>query len=140
MGILDGMHAATHAGEAFVWLHSMATLLGGAFISLVWFSPIASHQSNWHMLYVAVFLAVTIGTAAVIVPEIHPQMLVGEEFSVTAQALNIGGGMLFYVAAIYFLRRNQNVNDLLFGILCTLFGSAGILFELSMVWDAAWWW
>ena len=29
MGMLDGFHAATHAGHLFVWLHSLATFVGG---------------------------------------------------------------------------------------------------------------
>ena len=37
--------------------------------------------------------------------------------------------------------RSQHVlSDYLFAIHCTLFGAAGVLFEQSQLWDAAWWW
>ena len=36
MGVLDGLHAAVHAGNCFVWLHSTATFAGGLLFVLVW--------------------------------------------------------------------------------------------------------
>ena len=36
MGVLDGFHASTFAGQEVVFLHSSATLVGGIFFVLVW--------------------------------------------------------------------------------------------------------
>ena len=39
MGLLDGLHALTFAGNTFVWLHSLATFTGGVLFSMCWCSP-----------------------------------------------------------------------------------------------------
>ncbi len=53
------------------------------------------------------------------------------------------GGIGFLISAVFFVRRfyyhNQH-EDWLFAVHTTLFGIAGLLFELSSLWDLAWWW
>ena len=35
MGVLDGLHGASHAGGSFVWLHAVATIAGGVLFACV---------------------------------------------------------------------------------------------------------
>ena len=70
-------------------------------------------------------------------------MVVEGAFTPLARTLNIMGGLFFFVAALRFIvlyRTSHQWDDWLFAIHCTLFGAAGILFELSELWDPAWWW
>ena len=72
-----------------------------------------------------------------------PPMVQDGHFTLLARGLNIVGGLLILGAAAKFVllyRTTQQWDDFLFAIHCTLFGSAGVLFELSSLWDAAWWW
>ena len=65
------------------------------------------------------------------------------KFSPLARALNILGRIGFLIAASFFMVHYQASSarsDYLFAIHCSLFGAAGILFELSQLWDAPWWW
>ena len=65
------------------------------------------------------------------------------EFTVLARGLNIVGGFGFLVAGVFFVRRfhrHAEETDWLFAVHTLLFGVAGVLFELSILWDAAWWW
>jgi signal transduction histidine kinase len=138
-GLLDAAHAATVVGNAFVWFHSAATLAGGALFSLVWLPH--RHLVRFKVWPIAIAcLALVAG--AVLGNDHLPTMARGTEFTATARALNVTGGVLFLMAgARLFLsfRRTRNPDDLLFTALCGLFGGAGVLFELSRLWDVAWW-
>lgn len=144
MGILDGFHAAVPPGNAFVWLHSLATLFGGVLFASVWL-PVG-RQPIWQGRPLALWVAVVVlfcGTASLLMSGSLPPMLTGGTFTLTAQLLNIFGGILFIAAAV---RLNQlyaaqgEINHRLFAMHCVLFGGAGLVFELSIIWDAAWWW
>jgi PAS domain S-box-containing protein len=57
--------------------------------------------------------------------------------------MNAIGGIAFLAAAAGFLvryRRSANWHDLLFAVLCALFGTSGLVFDDSVVWTATWWW
>jgi diguanylate cyclase (GGDEF)-like protein/PAS domain S-box-containing protein len=58
-------------------------------------------------------------------------------------AINAIGGVLFLVAAVRFAilyREIRGWDEFWFAIQAALFGSAGVLFAGSELWDPAWWW
>ncbi len=144
MGMLDMAHAAVAPGNAFVWLHSVATLVGGLGFAFVWCPPRWSESGRTDIVPVLFALAaVGVSVHAFIAPEGVPAMLADGQFTPAAQGLNLVGSALFFVATARFVvafRRDGSVDSLLFAVHCTLFGAAGLLFEISTLWDGPWWW
>jgi len=142
MGVLDGFHALSLVGNNFVWLHSIATFVGGVLFSAVWLSNKKFHLS--HKLPFMIFLAsISLGIFSFVFPDLMPRMLEQGQFNLFAKFLNIAGGFGFILATIYFYLKyykSLENNYYLLSAHCLLFGFAGILFELSSLWDAAWWW
>ncbi|MGZ0171320.1 MAG: ATP-binding protein [Planctomycetales bacterium] len=147
MGLLDGLHALVHAGQAFVWLHSTATFVGGALFATVWLPrELQKPVSQWWPWTVATSV-LAFGILSLACPQYTPEMLVENElgekvFTLWAQGLNVIGGMLLFVAAARMIlewRATNNVDDLLFCLHCTLFGAAAVMFEQSQLWDLPWW-
>ena len=152
MGILDGVHAIMHAGDAFVWLHSVATLVGGLIFAAVWL------PQNWltdkrqqGLLITITSIALFIGLLSITIPDILPAMVINGEFSPLPKFFNIAGGLGFLAGTAFFVRVNlgtskigtyevSHTKDLVFANHCLLFGIAGLLFESSIIWDAGWWW
>ena len=141
MGMLDGFHAATHAGHLFVWLHSLATCVGGILFACVWLPERLHRDMNFVATAGLTFVAVTfVGIVSVAAPDTLPIMKDAAGFTLTAKALNIVGGLGFLAAATFFVfRRGRTKDSLLFANLSLLFGVAGIIFEQSVLWDANWW-
>jgi len=141
MGILDSLHAMEHVGQAFVWLHSTATLVGGLLFALVWLPP--DWQRRVQAWPLVVMIAVLVfGGISMMRPDVMPRMVTNEGFTVWAKALNIVGGLLLFSAAVRLVltyRRTKNTDDALFCLHCTLFGAAAIMFEQSQLWDLPWW-
>jgi PAS domain S-box-containing protein len=142
MGVLDGIHAMTHAGNAFVWLHSMATFAGAALFACVWLPArwMERAASWWPTAVLAA--ALSFGVGSLIFPGVQPLMNRGPDFTAAADALNIGGGVLMFLAALRLgltYRHTRNFDDLLFCLHCTLFGAAAVMFVQSALWDLAWW-
>lgn len=145
MGLLDGFHAALAPGNSFVWLHSVATFIGGLIFSMVWFKWHGPSQANvtfW--IWIVTALSITIGLGSIFFADIIPDMTndLGH-FTLQSIILNMSGGILFYIASTHFILRYYREKDFdafLFGALSMLFGSAGLLFELSQLWDMSWWW
>lgn len=145
MGLLDGFHASVEPGNTFVWLHSIATLVGGLIFSLAWtrwYGPPHSLCPLW--IWGAAGVVIVLGTSSVLLPDYLPRMTndLGH-FTLLARTLNMVGGMLFYIASVHFILRYYREKDfdaLPFAALTMLFGSAGLLFELSQLWDMSWWW
>ncbi len=143
MGILDLVHSAVHVGPAFVWFHSTATFAGGVLFAGVclpqsWTNRLAGN-GKWVVLATMLFAAFYLSF-----PQRIPLMVTPEKlFTPLAKALNILGGVGFMIAAWHFARTargpRQKGNELLTAH-CVLFGVAGMLFEASSLWDAAWWW
>lgn len=141
MGVLDIAHAAVDPGPLFVWFHSSATLVGGVVFAGVWL-PMSGKQGR-HLALWVFGLASAFVTASLYAPSMVPTMAVGGEFTPLARALNGVGGVGFYAAAVYFALRFRSTkawDELFFATHCTLFGSAGVLFEMSTLWDGPWWW
>lgn len=152
MGILDGFHAILHAGDSFVWLHSIATMIGGLTFAAIW-SP-KSWLKNKRKKFLIIFFvisAVLISLFSILFPDLLPDMVIQGNFSTLAKIFNISGGIGFLIGSSYFIyhqhknkfinTKNQRKNeDIVFANHCLLFGIAGILFESSIIWDAGWWW
>ena len=145
MGVLDLFHAAVLPGDSFVWLHSTATFVGGTLFAFVWLPSRTKGGRFAGSLPWVVLVATVVFGAICCGPWLGiPTMASsGGTFTALAKGLNIGGGLGFFVAGAYFVRRfhqRGNHADWLFAAHTILFGAAGILFELSALWDAAWWW
>jgi hypothetical protein len=143
MGILDVFHGAVAPGNTFVWLHSLATLVGGFFFMLVWLQPRRRGVSDKHAYPgIVALLAVLIGTYSVSFPERLPLMIEDDVFTDAANWINVSAGVFFLVAAPRFLLgfvKEQHTDDLLFFLICALLGGAGVLFQYSKAWDGTWW-
>lgn len=144
MGVLDLMHAFFAPGEVFVWLHSVATFVGGLLFSLVWFARKDSLLARLSgILPVLVFiLSTAAGAISVFFPEILPKMLSAGAFTVAASWLNVIGGLFFAVAGIFFFlryRAGKQADVFFLSVLCFVFAMSGIVFPFSVLWSASWW-
>ena len=144
MGTLDLVHAAVAPGNAFVFLHSAATFVGGLFFAGAILPARWTNSGRLDLLPLGVFGgAIGLALWAVLAPATLPPMLHDGEFTRVARGLNVAGGLLFFAAAVHFaraLRTRRTWDPLLFAAHCTLFGSAGVLFDRSSLWDGPWWW
>jgi methyl-accepting chemotaxis protein len=143
MGFLDGIHTLPAPGQAFVWLHSLATLVGGVLFVLVWL-PNHTAQSELAQAtpWIIGLAAIIFGALLLAFPESLPAVMYQDEFTVAARVVNILAGICFIAATLFFVRRyrvNGNFDELLFAYITLLFGVAGILFETSKLWDTGWW-
>lgn len=144
MGVLDTFHAAVEPGNNFVWLHSNATFVGGVIFAAVWkkSSRRDSTTSN-RRVWAVLFLSILFSVASCLWSEQLPMMIQAGQFTILARGLNILGGIGFLFAAVIFVRKyylDSKHENWLFAVHTALFGIAGILFELSSLWDLAWWW
>ncbi|WP_158675326.1 bifunctional diguanylate cyclase/phosphodiesterase [Thiohalobacter thiocyanaticus] len=144
MGLLDMFHAAVGPGEAFVWLHSLATFVGGLMFATV-SMPFGRRPASENLIPLGVIALVVVAAASLSIwpGQWVPAMLVDGEFTLSARLLNLAGGVFFLFAAYHLNRlydRQDEKNHRLFALHCALFGTAGLIFELSTIWDAAWWW
>lgn len=143
MGLLDGFHAFTHAGKQFVWLHSMATFIGGMIFSLTWWAERFESQAWFRWIpKTTLIISVVLGIGSLGFNELIPIMVENGQFSVLARITNILGGTGFLMSAMFFTthRKEQNhQGHILFSVHCMFFGLSGIIFEFSTIWDPAWW-
>ncbi|MCA9472427.1 MAG: ATP-binding protein [Nitrospirales bacterium] len=144
MGILDIFHALVEVGKIFVWFHSAATFIGGVCFMMGGYRlastdrPLTFKGPLWIGL-----LSTLGGVLSLAHPEMIPMMVSQGEFTGAARGLNILGGLGFFLTAVRFIQRfraSGGLDEWFFAVHCTLFGSAGVLFELSSLWDASWWW
>ena len=144
MGILDGFHAMVSPGNSFVWLHSIALFIGGlGFASILTVRGQEPALENKPLIFTCGLVSASIGIASVLFPDALPPMVAFGKFTLLAVLLNMVGGAAFLFAALRFSRMHHegaDPNARLFSFLCALFGSAGLAFQLSILWDAAWWW
>ena len=143
MGLLDGFHAGISPGNEFVWLHSLATFIGGVTFALVTLPEcISSHPKIQYAPYAMAIFSVVVGVISIVTPDLIPAMIKDNQFTLVAQLLNFIGGAGFILAWLYFVR-NSSISDRLEKQLMAnhalLFGAAGILFHFSVIWDATWW-
>ena len=149
MGILDGFHAVLNVSISFVWLHSIATMAGGALFALVVLpKKLLSNERQKYLLYTTLTLSILTGIISISFPDILPTMIIDGQFSLTAIFINITGGVGFIIGSSYFIYNHRKANqtqnikneNMVFANHCLLFGTAALLFELSILWDAGWWW
>jgi PAS domain S-box-containing protein len=143
-GVLELFHAAVSPDNHFVWLHSLATMVGGVLFAGVWL-PAHRLVSSWRLRLPAVFIltAIVLGLVSCLRPEWLPKMIEADRFAVGARGLHIVGGLGFAVASVFFVlrfHRYGHLDDWLFAVTTQLFAAAALLFELSALWDLAWWW
>jgi diguanylate cyclase (GGDEF)-like protein len=143
MGILDGLHGMSLPGDLFVWLHTLATLAGGLFFAAVFFGRAQSKKTLYrHLPWVAIISSLAVGITSMGMPDRIPQMTGSSAFSALAQGMNLTGGILFLVAGWHYWNDHQqdgNNESHLLATLCFMFGSAGIAFNFSVLWNASWW-
>lgn len=143
MGVLDGFHSGLDPGAAFVWTHSLATLIGGLLFCLIWLPDYPGRTRLAKALPgSAAVIATLVGILIATFPNELPAALYQDGFTLAAKAINLSGGLCFIAAGICFLLRyhaQSRKDDLLFANQCLLFGGAGVIFPNSSLWDAAWW-
>jgi len=143
MGVLDGFHAIAPIGQSFVWLHSIATFVGGALFLTVWIPEYYSNSiflRKWPLIVTLLTLA--LGFVSYYYAHIFPPMLKDGLFTSTAKLLNIIGGVFFFLASLKLImdyRQTKNIDGLLFFLHCIFFGGAAIMFDQSQLWDMPWW-
>lgn len=144
MGVFDIFHAVVSLGELFVWLHSLAIFFGGFLFALVWIPKLKVSKKTYYStpLFFALS-AIVISLVSIYNPSLVPQMLDYEKnFTVNANVLNLIGGTMFVVASLFFIKqyiKDSQTDNLLFAGHTMLFGSAGVLFFFSSLWDINWW-
>lgn len=141
MGVLDLSHSFVEPGQTFVWLHTIATLLGGVIFSLVWL-PYSFRQYPHKITIPFLILGCCLLLVAVVLPEKMPLMLHEGDFTFTAQILNLVGGIGFFIGSAWFFKNKHHSHDqnlTLFANHCLLFGISAVLFDFSRIWDMAWW-
>ncbi len=144
MGALDIAHALVPPGQQFVWLHSLATFVGGLFAAGICLPARYSQGLRvWHLVSLSLFLSAVLGFWTFFYAHAVPLMLndVGQ-FTRMANLLNIGGGIGFVAAWAYFAQRyykHRETASYYFSNQLLFFGLAALLFQLSALWDGNWW-
>ena len=144
MGLLDVFHAFSPPGDSFILLHGMAILVGGFLFAMVWLpNHIAqSRLARTLSIVVTVVVAIIFGVFAAAFPDTLPSMINKGVFTTAANSINILSGLFFLLAAVYFViryRSDHRIEDFLFANFCLLNGWVGLLFPLSQLWNANWW-
>jgi len=142
MGLFDGFHSCVHPGKNFVWLHSLANFSGGVLICLVAFNTDSFNRQATKISSFGFFAAFFLGTVSIVADGWVPEMVFQGQFTSSARMLNVIGGIGFvYAWWTFTLRYSSDAGDerLVLANHCLLFGIAGLLFELSALWDSVWW-
>lgn len=142
MGLLDGVHALYPVGKSFVWFHSIATFLGGLLFVLIYFPQLQTSRSKKLWLNSSISISLGILIIFALAPQMTPEMVQNQEFTLIAKSLNILGGVFLILASLKILRtyfKKPTIDDLLFFMHCLLFGLAATMFQESSLWDLPWW-
>lgn len=144
MGVLDILHAAATPGNAAIWLHTMAVLVGGGFFALVWVGSRWVSRA-WRLLFplASMVAALCLGIGSYTWPAVVPTVMDGNGFTSAAVWLNVIGGLGFFVGAAFFVHRfhrEYDITDWLMAVQTTLFGAVCLLFYFSGYLDYTWWW
>jgi signal transduction histidine kinase len=143
MGVIDAFHASMMPSNEFVCVRSIAHLIGGLCIALIWLPEWFNHMRLAEVMpKVLATAAGLFGAIALVFPEILPAVLTSDEFTLTAKTLNFTGGIFFLAGVAYFISRfdrDQDTIQALFAVYCLLFGVAGMTFMFTRLWSAGWW-
>lgn len=143
MGTLDLFHACANVNASFYWTRALATAVGGVAMSTVWL-PARWARTRWLFLPTSMGVASFLGGVALLHwANAMPRMFHDDgRYFASANVLNIVGGVGFVAAACNFLTRwraRRMSEDSLFASFCLLFGAGSLLFTLSHMWGAVWW-
>lgn len=147
MGVLDTFHAMCMPGDAFIFLHSAASLAGGFFFALVILPDRLlqryTAEQRW-IPAISVILCISVGLRAVILPRDVPTIihLYEGKFTLAAILINFSASLFFLLSmpAFYFrYLHSRNKDHLVFLFLALLFGLAELSFQFSDTWDDIWW-
>jgi len=143
MGMLDLFHAATAPGNAFVWLHGLATAFGGLFFMGIYFEGLRfGSRARFALPVLAGVTAAVMGLLIIRFAALLPQALLDNQFASATLMVNMLGGLMFLAAAhrFYSIRRaHPSPEALLFSLMSLMFGIAGLAYAFSNLWDATWW-
>jgi len=147
MGILDTFHAMCKPGEAFVFLHSAASLSGGFFFALIWFQNcklLKNLLKNRTIAFGSIVIAASVGLRALLSPEDVPKIIAfyNNKFTLAAILFNTLASLFFLLSVPKFFtdyRQHKNQKSLIFMYLALLFGIAEMIFQFSNAWDGLWW-
>ena len=142
MGIADGVHAIVEDVALFVWLHSVATFLGGLLFAVILLPSSFLSKLTYRWPIGAGVFSLLVCSLSVLFPNVIPDVIQDGEFTFIAVSLNlVGGGLLIISAAKLLLTYSKKgqVDDLMFVLHCFMFGLAAIMFQQSHLWDVAWW-
>jgi PAS domain S-box-containing protein len=144
MGLLDLAHAWVSPSPAFFWSRMLPSVVGGLLLCLVWAPERWARAASAERLPLRMgWLALPLCVALVAFPDAWPHGYVpGGAYTPWAKLVNVAGGLSFFAAALFFLRRARRTGDdeeRVFANHCLLFAMAGILFGLSHLWGPIWW-
>lgn len=143
MGLLDGFHAVMPPGHGFIFLRSMAGMVGGFGFALACVPQFGAYASEKKWIpWVVGGACVLIGMWTLLLSGTLPKMVHGGEFTRAAEAINLLGGGAFLVAGLRLMldfHRSQEGEFLLFACMALLFGLSGVVFKYSALWDDEWW-
>ena len=144
MGVLDLFHASMPPGKVFIWLHSLATMLGGLTLALVLLPEHLAGSPGSRCLPCATGVcSAFIGTFSFFFPEYLPVMLEKEKFSLLADSMSAAGGLGFFLAWFHFCLRDVGETfrneKILLANFSLLFAAAAFLFDFSSLWSPSWW-
>lgn len=147
MGVLDTFHAMSRQGDAFVFLHSAASLSGGFFFALIWLPHrrvLKNFSEQRWIAYGSVVLAISVGLRALLSPGDVPRILplYNGKFTLAAVLINTLASLLFLVSVPKFyqaFQQDKNVQALILVYLALLFGIAEMTFQFSNAWNGIWW-
>src|SRR5207245_4710235 len=123
-----------------VLLRSVARLVGGIGVSLVWLP-----ESRWsrctRMPWVVTSGCLAFGLWTLSFPDRLPQMIQAGKYAAPAIALKSLACSLFIAGAVRFLRdfhRSGKSEDYLFASMALMFGAAELMFTTAIC-DSGWW-
>ena len=143
LGLLDGFHALTGPGNTFVWLHTIAMLIGSVLFLFVIYPVDNKSVKNMARFPIVVgVISVLIGSYSLIFPETLPVMIKDGKFTQLANSLNVISGIGFLLSGVYLIYRlwkKWNSLEMLLAIFCFLVGTSGLIFPYSEIWTFDWW-
>jgi signal transduction histidine kinase len=143
MGVLELFHAVSTPGNSFIFLRSLASLVGGLGFLLVWRSePLGRGLRSRVLPWIIVATSALIGFVILTFPGAVPAMIRNGEFSPTAVAPTSVACFCFLAAAYRLFtlyRQSPTADTYLFTCLALMFGLTELMFVYSRLWDASWW-
>ncbi len=145
MGFLDILCGMVDLGNSLIFFHSSISLVGGLWFCLVWLPEATTARffgRNRGTFWLAQGLTGGLVALTLSSRQWLPTMLVGNNFTPLAIALNILAGFLFLTTIPRFFalfNHSEELDFLLFLSASLLFGFAEITFPFVVPWSSGWW-